>query len=352
MTSCDKMVKKEVQQTGKFVPKLGEKVICSHHGVMYEAKVININESEQKYFVHYQGWNKNWDEWVLADRLKQFTPANEALMKETKSESTTKSKGSTKKSRNSVSSINSSLIIEDKEKDKERDKEKDLEIEKEKITKEKEKDPPIKEKIATPATKQIAPTSSGDKTESIFEDLELKRLKPEIKIKIPDELKNWLVDDENNIKNKKLSILPSKITISNLLKDYANYRKTSTKLPAEKEVCLNEFILGLKYSFNVMIGAHLLYKFERPQYQSLLKEHGKDPDFTTLYGPVHLLRMLTKIGSMLAYTSLDNKDVQTIVGHIIEILKFMKKQSNFFDVDKGYQIALPEYIRQYQRAVD
>ena len=52
----------------------GEKVLCFHGPLIYEAKIQKVgprpkgSSSETgpvKYFIHYHGWNKNWDEWVI-----------------------------------------------------------------------------------------------------------------------------------------------------------------------------------------------------------------------------------------------------------------------------------------------
>ena len=48
----------------KFVD--GEKILCFHGPLIYEAKIqkLEIKDGQAKYFIHYMGWNKNWDEWV------------------------------------------------------------------------------------------------------------------------------------------------------------------------------------------------------------------------------------------------------------------------------------------------
>ncbi|KAM3758148.1 hypothetical protein ACB098_01G021100 [Castanea mollissima] len=56
----------------------GEKVLAFHSSLIYEAKVkkIEYRNREWRFFVHYLGWNKNWDEWVGLDRLLKFTEEN------------------------------------------------------------------------------------------------------------------------------------------------------------------------------------------------------------------------------------------------------------------------------------
>ncbi|PWZ20042.1 Protein MRG1 [Zea mays] len=58
--------------------KENERVLAYHGPLLYEAKVQRIenHEDEWRYFVHYLGWNKNWDEWVANDRLLELTEEN------------------------------------------------------------------------------------------------------------------------------------------------------------------------------------------------------------------------------------------------------------------------------------
>ena len=48
----------------------------------------------------------------------------------------------------------------------------------------------------------------------------------------------------------------------------------------------------------------LLYKFERVQYADTLKENIGVP-MAQLYGPIHLLRLITKLGPMLSATDIE-----------------------------------------------
>ncbi len=57
----------------------GEKILCFHGPLIYEAKIqkVEVKDGQTKYFIHYMGWNKNWDEWVT---FKFLLPAtNDSL---------------------------------------------------------------------------------------------------------------------------------------------------------------------------------------------------------------------------------------------------------------------------------
>ncbi|KAK9868858.1 hypothetical protein WJX84_000296 [Apatococcus fuscideae] len=63
-------------KTGPFRPQ--EKVLVPHTDKYYEAKVLKANLKEDGiwyYLLHYQGWNKKWDEWVEAPGLAKWNPA-------------------------------------------------------------------------------------------------------------------------------------------------------------------------------------------------------------------------------------------------------------------------------------
>ena len=34
------------------------------------------SQNLSRYFIHYKGWNKNWDEWVPEARMLKFTDDN------------------------------------------------------------------------------------------------------------------------------------------------------------------------------------------------------------------------------------------------------------------------------------
>ncbi|PRD22161.1 UNVERIFIED_CONTAM: Morf4l1 [Trichonephila clavipes] len=62
----------------------GEKVLCFHGPLLYEAKCLRsqLRDKHIKYFIHYSGWNKNWDEWVPDCRVLKYNDVNLQKQKE------------------------------------------------------------------------------------------------------------------------------------------------------------------------------------------------------------------------------------------------------------------------------
>ncbi|XP_053221197.1 mortality factor 4-like protein 1 isoform X7 [Podarcis muralis] len=166
----------------------------------------------------------------------------------------------------------------------------------------------------------------------------------EVKVKIPEELKPWLVDDWDLItRQKQLFYLPAKKNVDSILEDYANYKKSRGNTD-NKEYAVNEVVAGIKEYFNVMLGTQLLYKFERPQYAEILADH-PDAPMSQVYGAPHLLRLFVRIGAMLAYTPLDEKSLALLLNYLHDFLKYLAKNSSTLFSASDYEVAPPEYHR-------
>merc|ERR1712025_1565606 len=69
------------------------------HGQIYEAKIIKVEKLEAekwpKYYVHYQGWNQRYDEWITRGRIAENLTWNANPKKSSTSSALSSSKSST-----------------------------------------------------------------------------------------------------------------------------------------------------------------------------------------------------------------------------------------------------------------
>lgn len=167
--------------------------------------------------------------------------------------------------------------------------------------------------------------------------------KVEIKINIPDDLKPWIVDDWDAVNNQqKVLEIPAKTTVQDIINAYISQKKPSKTANQNKGAAITDVTTSLIEYFDVMLGRRLLYKFERPQYAKLLKEHPNTP-MSALYGSFHLLRLFVKLGSVLSFTTLEEKSLQMLLVHFQDFLKYLLKNSStlfsmqyFVDVSSDY----------------
>ncbi|KAJ8687084.1 hypothetical protein QAD02_022878 [Eretmocerus hayati] len=328
----------------KFKFSDGERVLCFHGPLIYEAKCLKSSFSKEdkqnKYYIHYAGWNKNWDEWVPEDRVLKYTDTNVQKQREVQKvrdqtvKPNRKSGGSSKgQGRRSESG---------------REKEKDSDS---------RASTPIAQLERTPsrASKSgsaLTPTSSSESPlepprkkrgrAETSEDTTEYSVKSEFKIWIPDDLKTHLADECDVILNqKKLPSLPMSVTVDKVLENYAEEIKSGKYEELNKDSAL-EIAKGIKEYFNVSINLQLLYGWERPQFEEMVPE---DSDIlpSSLYGPYHLLRLFVKFGDMLSYTSFDETSIQLLARHFDHFLRFLQdNSSNFFNL-QDYKDPLPDY---------
>ncbi|XP_022695949.1 mortality factor 4-like protein 1 isoform X1 [Varroa jacobsoni] len=341
----------------KFKFQENEKVLCFHGPLLYEAKCIKaqVKDKVNKYFVHYSGWNTKWDEWVPESRMLKVNDANLAKQADLQAAQLKARKESGKRK----SSIGGAAT-----RDERRDsatptgKEKDSAIGRGKDSADKKERPSTtgsRKRDSTSAAREkgssLGATSSEEpkkkktKIDAHVETEEHYMQKVEIRIKIPDDLKNRLADDWDLVcRQRKLVKLPCEYTVDKILQEYLTQKISVKGTTSSKESAITELTGGIRDYFNSMLGKHLLYKFERPQYAQVLEEHGLDAKMSEIYGAVHLLRMFSLLGRFLAYTALDEKAVQLLLSHLHDFLRYICRNAQYCNMCE-YAVALPDYHR-------
>ncbi|XP_058851486.1 mortality factor 4-like protein 1 isoform X2 [Acipenser ruthenus] len=314
----------------------GERVLCFHGPLLYEAKCVkvNIKEKQVKYFIHYSGWNKK-DEWVPESRVLKYVDTNLQKQKELQKANhfflilSQREQYAEGKMRGAAPGKKIAAV-----------QQKNVEL---KTKKNKQKTPGPGEGTSTSEMPQ-PPRKKRARVDPTVESEETFMNRVEVKVKIPEELKPWLVDDWDLItRQKQLFHLPAKKNVDTVLEDYANYKKSRGNSD-NKEFAVNEVVAGIREYFNVMLGTQLLYKFERPQYAEILADH-PDAPMSQIYGAPHLLRLFVRIGAMLAYTPLDEKSLALLLNYLQDFLKYLVKNASALFSASDYEVAPPEYHR-------
>ncbi|GAB2231751.1 hypothetical protein Droror1_Dr00010763 [Drosera rotundifolia] len=249
---------------------------------------VELQGNEWKYFVHYLGWNKNWDEWVVATRLMKRTEENIRKQR-------TQRYGSPKLSQPMQTKPKSSSVPEDAKADKEDTKNNVAKGKKRKIDSVVEKD-----------------SVSTDKL---------------VKIRIPSILRKQLVDDcEFVTKQDKLVKLPRSPNVDEILKQYLEYRSDNKDDLLDYSVA--EVLNGLRRYFDKALHILLLYKQERRQFQEAV---GSTVSPSTIYGAEHLLRLFVKLPDILSSLNMEEETITMLQLKLTEFLKFMEmNHSSFF----------------------
>nr|XP_053648113.1 mortality factor 4-like protein 1 [Cherax quadricarinatus] len=348
-----------------------EKVLCFHGPLIYEAKClkVQVKDKQIKYFIHYAGWNKNWDEWVPESRVLKLSDANLNRQKDLQKahEASLKNKKSKKEKKKLPKEVgkeggpgggsssggggggggsggggggcgNTSGGGDDSRSSTP-------------STDRSSSGPGKRSAASTPTTPASVKGEESEnkkkrsKLDSTVDTEEQFMTAVEVRVKLPDELKPALVDDWDLIsRQRKLAVIPARVTVNTILADYVRAKTNNKNSTPNKESAVQEVVAGLKEYFNVMLGTQLLYKFERPQYAEVLQQN-KNKQASDIYGFIHLIRLFVRLGQMLAYTQLDEKSVTLLNFHLQDFLRFTVKNMETYYSIQDYGVAPPEYHR-------
>ncbi|XP_028397804.1 protein MRG2-like [Dendronephthya gigantea] len=232
------------QCTTKF--SVGETVLCyepdeSKAKVLYESKILEIDFTKDEkgkkvpeYFVHFSGWNKSWDRWVLEDQIVAGTEVNRQRMKRLHEEAVNRLKN--RKKRKSITP-----------------------------------------NVDTPNTNVESGLDDAPSTQSV--PTPSSPSAPSIDIEIPCALKLKLEDDCYFIKRKKKLVrLPRSPNVIDILKEYINHvtlqeshQQPSNDVQSSVKI-VKEVMDGLRVYFDFTLPSLLLYNIERDQHEKAMKE--------------------------------------------------------------------------------
>lgn len=305
-----------------------EKVLCFHHELLYEAKVLDSKHSDEKdkkspmqYRVHYKGWKNTWDDWVPEDRLRKLNDENKELATNLRNLHMAQNKppkpsiSAATKKKTAGSDLSSTRGSEERH-------------------------------ASLPAT------GRGQKRgrDNDIEKEETFNLRPAIHINVPDHIKSILVDDwENVTKNLSLVPLPSKPSANEILTSYFDEEKNKRHLGSPEADLLEEVVAGLKEYFEKCVGRILLYRFERQQYLEVYNAvqagtgeyEGKG--MGDIYGAEHLSRLFVSLPELIAQTNMDQQSVNRLREELHKLTQWLGKNSTRF-FKAPYEAASQDYI--------
>ncbi|KAK2087291.1 Mortality factor 4-like protein 1 [Saguinus oedipus] len=157
------------------------------------------------------------------------------------------------------------------------------------------------------------PRKKRDRVDPTMENEETFMNGVEVNVKIPEELKLWLVGDRDLItRQKQLFYLPARrMWIPFLRIMQINYEKSRGNTD-NKEYA----------------------------YAEILADH-PDAPVSQVYGAPHLLRLFVRIGAMLAYTPLDEKSLALLLNYLHDFLKHLAKNSATLFSASDYEAVPP-----------
>ncbi|AQZ18649.1 EAF3 (YPR023C) [Zygosaccharomyces parabailii] len=277
---------------------------------------------QECYFVHYQGWKSTWDEWIGLNRIHEYNEENLALkqklleeakeLKKQQQESKRRKEGAPRRGRPPESgkapSGRSSSHSGDSGKSG-------------------------SHAVSGATTAGTTPLPQGSA--------------PKITLHIPVKLKSLLVDDwEYVTKDKKVCKLPSPtFTVEQTLQEYEIGTSSQLESPALQSQ-LSEYCLGLRLYFERSLPLLLLYRLERLQYEELLqKEKYSNLSVLQIYGPIHLLRLISALPDLMASTTMDAQSCQLIVRQTEHLLEWLvtKMRTLFGDGNEMYVNTSSQY---------
>jgi len=302
-----------------------ELVFALHQGKTYKAKILESKfdetANEWQYYIHYDGWNKKWDTWAEADVLQKrtdkteeiFNKMNTAICKKSDIKKTGGSKSNSKRSTITQGDITSQIQLSAAD------------------------DSHDSSSTTATSKENNKRTRKRQRTESV-EKLKTFENKVVIEIKLPDEIKSCLSRDWHLINNEnKLVNLPIQPTVEEITSLYRQSKSNKQKSIETEQT--NHFAESIITYFDTALSTMLLYAVERTQYKEIQESHGLGDNSqpSNVYGIVHLLRLMSQLGTILAYSPLEQTEVDFLLVHIDDFNRYLEKNIKTWVHDDHYE---------------
>ena len=377
-----------------------EIILCHHRGELYKAKILNrtihknleTGSEDPHYFVHYWGWNAQWDEWVEADRCLKHSPQNLQKQKEmkqkNKAQASNKSKKKNKKKRKRQIEDSDESESEDEDEDdgqnhgNEADMLQTMIEEKRDLGERDLDDLDLNQKIKIHQHKREKKSEQSIKNRHSRKRLEIehqhqmerRKFMEKLKtITIPIALRDNLVEQYNLIHSQqKLIKLPkangfriNDILSSALRDQQQKLRNKQSKKPPDVDgakslqtMCeLLPFINdGIRGFFKNTLQINLLYNFEKPQLDML--EVDEHTDLCDIYGAEHLIRLFYILPNILIHTrGVEEKNFGQIKQCLSVITQFVSKNKSKYlinyhkgkDIEQCVEEVDAAYLAKYKK---
>ncbi|KAI6184023.1 MRG domain-containing protein [Aphelenchoides bicaudatus] len=268
-TADSPKVKRKPGEDGAY--QLNDEVMCKYgkEGLEYRAKIIRVTSAG--YEVHYQGWNKRYDEIISEeDSKKRFKRYNEE---------------EEKKAKEKIKQVKKSIVTPK---------------------------PAEKSALSTPRPKKPATEQKERKNTAVFDSLNA----------LIDEDLAYVLCEENEkiVKHKKTPKHPADKNIESiaveflLTKDYTDGASLITELDTFENILpqssqYSEVIACLLKIFNIAFGHVLVYEDEKSFFDEYNKKHNEErvKRYSSFLGFTHLLRFFTRLPDIVQKIPTENE---------------------------------------------
>ncbi|VDK74225.1 unnamed protein product [Onchocerca ochengi] len=326
-------------------------ILCSHtDSLFYEAKIIAVKLQENgdyMYTVHYQGWSKRYDENILhsnsASRFRSFTPENIELAKIEMKEAKARAAELVKKK-----------------------KPQRTETRRERLAMQLSESSNAPRHVKLPVSHSVFRNSSAEGLSRSPSTSEA--------ISISEKLKALLENDRRLVENElKLPRLPSRLTVSKIMKEYVMHVRKLDAVCSEVKVhkgrarywkgvvaALDECTNNLESFFDLVIMSDILYQNEKLRHKDLtegtsavihlhnisdfLNEPKRGLRASEYYGFIYLVRLLIRFPEMIEYMLCDNDSKEILSVFVQSFIRYLGSNSEkFFDPELDYEPITLQY---------